>query len=141
MPGTVLDTPSVMRPDAMRTPAEIAESISQHIASIYLRPAMHVGSTEAVHSANSLDSLLFALHFQWAFVHEREREFRDIATGQHQATGCSNFGFADAFRRIHKGDCDEEASKFVMRNWREISQALEICLEDRSGSNAMDAEF
>ena len=102
---------------------------------------MHVGSTSAAFSANSLDNLLFALHYQWAFAYGREGEFRDIVSAQHKAAECSNLGFADAFRRIHNCDSDEDASRFVMRNWRKISQTLQMSLDDGSGRNAMDAEL
>ena len=125
----------------MKTSAEIADSISQNIAHIYLRPSVHVGSTSAAFSANSLDNLLFALHYQWAFAYGREGEFRDIVSAQHKAAECSNLGFADAFRRIHNGDSDEDASRFVMRNWRKISQTLQMSLDDGSGRNVMDAEL
>ena len=102
---------------------------------------MHVGSTSAAFSANSLDNLLFALHYQWAFAYGREGEFRDIVSAQHKAAECSNLGFADAFRRIHNCDSDEDASRFVMRNWRKISQTLQMSLDGGSGRNATDAEL
>ena len=102
---------------------------------------MHVGSTDAPFSANSLDNLLFALHYQWAFAHGRGSEFRDIVSAQRKAAECSNFGFADAFRHIHKGGGDDDASRFVMRNWREISQTLQMSLKDGSGRSGLDAEL
>jgi len=125
----------------LKTSDEIADSISQNIAHIYLRPSMHVGATAAPYSANSLDNLLYALHYQWAFAHDRADEFRQIVFTQHKTAGCENFGFADAFRRILKKDGDEDASRFVMRNWREISKSLEIPLDNGSSGNAIDAKL
>lgn len=102
---------------------------------------MFVGSTSAPYSANSLDNLLFALHYQWAYAHERAAEFRNVVHEQHKVAECSNLGFADAFNHIHKGSDGEDASRFVIRNWREISQTLEMSLDDGSGRSAMDAEL
>ena len=125
----------------MKTPEEIADSIAQNIAGIYLRPSMHVGAIDSTHTANSLGTILFALHYQWAFAHDREKEFRPIVNAQRKAAHCDSFGFADAFRRFNEGVTDEQAARFVMRNWREISIKLEIPLTDGSGRNAMDAEL
>ncbi|MEM7455431.1 MAG: hypothetical protein AAF456_13855 [Planctomycetota bacterium] len=125
----------------MKTPVEIAESIAQHIASVYLRPSMHVGSVEASYSANALDSLLYGLHYQWAFACEKKSEFQDAVSAQHKKAECSSFGFADAFRRIHKGDDNKQAACFVLRNWREISIAMQMPTTDRAGRCALEAEF
>ena len=125
----------------VKTAAEIADSISQNIAHIFLRPSMHVGSISTGYSANSLDVLLFTLHYQWAYAHGRAGEFREIVAAQHQAAKCGSVGFADAFRHIHNGDNNEEASRFVMRNWREISQTMGLSLDDGTGRNAMDVEL
>lgn len=102
---------------------------------------MHVGSPSAAFSANSLDNLLYALHYQWAFAYDRAAEFRRIVNTQRETAKCSNIGFADAFRHIHNGNNDQDASQFVMRNWREISRKLAMPLDDGTGRNAMDAEL
>lgn len=125
----------------MKTATEIADSISQNISHIYLRPSMHVGSISASYSANSLDNLLFALHYQWAFTQDWQSEFRRAVDSQHNVAECGNLGFADAFRRIHEGGNDEDAAKFVLRNWREISKSLAMPLDDGSGRNALEVKL
>ena len=121
----------------MKTSSEVAHSIAQHVANVYLSPSMHVGAVDAPYSANSLEALLLALHYHWAFAHDREQEYQTLVIAQRKAAQCDNLGFADAFRRFNEGVTDEEASKFVMRNLREISMKLKMPLTDE----AMEVEL
>jgi hypothetical protein len=114
----------------MKTSFEIIESLSQSIAHIYLRPSMHIGSMNATCSASSLDILLYSLHYQWAFANDRSSEFRDIVFAQRESSECNSLGFADAFRQRQNNGYDEDASRFVLRNWCEISRNLQVPLDD-----------
>jgi hypothetical protein len=125
----------------MKSPADIADSIAQTIAGIYLRPAMHLGNAHAPHAAYSADILLWHLHALWVEASDESVDFRSAVDEVRSACECSNLHFTDAFRSQNPKATGRECSRHVIRQWKKISGKLGVPLLDSTGRQVTDADL
>lgn len=123
----------------MKSSQEIANSISQQITSIYIRPSVHVGGGDRAEDSLVLYYVLWHLHYQWANAHGRVAEFRSILDSVHTEAKCGPLDFARTFRRRNTSATNQECFQFVQQNWQTVSRRLGIPLIDELGKTVNDA--
>ena len=98
----------------MKSSEEILERLSQTIAHMHRRPGMHADSLSASSAASVLDGIVWQAHTLWAWIQDRDREFRRTFDAIREQRSCGPFSFADYYRREHPEATNEDVSKFVL---------------------------
>jgi len=105
----------------VRSVPEILEDITVSIRHIYSRPSMWASTPDG------LDSCLWCHHYIWAFIHEREKEFRTIHSQRlDELKTQASFSFTFSYRNPNRSE--DECRSFVLENWKIVSTRLGISL-------------
>ena len=117
----------------MRSGEEISVELAQMIASVYLRPAMYAGATDAPESPRILCGVLWTAHWAWALSHERESELMRTHQDVARESGCVCLDFVATYRERHPNASFREQTQFVLEQWKVISRRMGVPLVDRGG--------
>jgi hypothetical protein len=106
----------------MKTPDEIVALLAYRIGEMYYhgRPLMYGGTPWGVHL------YLNTLHYLWAEIVERVKEFNAILEQTYQEEDCGACDFSTRYAINHPKASKEEIAQYTMAQWRKVSDRLGV---------------
>lgn len=105
----------------MRTSEQIADQLADTIRHVYARPSMYS-------RPDNIESTLWDFHWAWAIVHEAEQSFRDAHLGKLREFDAAS-GLFLRYKHDHPDASDDDAQRFALKHWTEISRAMSVPLD------------
>jgi hypothetical protein len=75
-------------------------------------------------TAEGVDLILHNHHGLWAFVFERDAEYKEIRLEARSAEGGDSASFAFHARHTRPAASEQETAQYVVEQWRKISNLL-----------------
>ena len=105
----------------MRTPEAMVEFFAERIGLMYYHlPLMYGGNAECV------DALLYYYHHAWAYLVERDGDWRAAYWKELEALDCGAMNFATRYTSDHPEAPEEEVAAYVAKHWRAVSDELGV---------------
>lgn len=105
----------------MRSPEAMVEFLAERIGLMYYHlPLMYGGNAECV------DALLYYYHHAWAYLVERDGDWRAAYWKELEALDCGVMNFATRYTSDHPEAPEEEVAAYVAKHWRVVSDELGV---------------
>ncbi len=104
----------------MKHPADVMRFVLKRLEQVYEQPLVYGRSAEGV------DLVLHYYHELWAFLANREDDYRRVSRDAHADQMGGSGPFAGQYRWHEPTASDEEVVDYVIDCWRDISDRLGV---------------